>query len=347
MTMSRLILFYMLTLGIYLGSPSAVAQSHCNTPTIEPNGQLFLCDDGIIVLHTSTEASTYQWYKDDMAIAGAVTNTITASEEGTYKVTAFYEGCSATSETKKIKRATSDITPRLKIKADGGLRFCEGGSVELSVEGNFTDYYWSTGERTPSIIVDQEGDYSVEAFIGACSVMGEATVTAMPLPNIEIIASDTIFSLGQSVDLLAVGAQDLEWFPSQGLNLSKVANPTATPSQTTTYFVTGVSANGCRDTVAITLHLDKQPRHLSPPKIFSPNNDGTDDYWHIDNIEAYPSCEVVVFNRQGMEVFKAKPYENNWEGLYRGKPLPEGDYYYIIQCEENGKPKTGSIMLVR
>ncbi len=345
--MSRLIFFYMLTLGVSLGSLSAKAQSSCEAPAIEPAGQLFLCDDNIITLYTSTSASSYQWHKDGVAIAGAVSNTIIVEEEGSYTVTAFYDGCLAASEARQVKRASNDVTPKLKIKAKGGLRFCSGESVTLSVEGNFTDYHWSTGERSSSIIVDQEGDYTVEAFMGDCSVIGEATVTALALPSIEIIASDTVFAIGQSIDLLALGAQDLVWFPSEGLNLANVANPTATPSQTTTYFVTGLSANGCKDTVAITLHMDTQPKHLSPPKIFSPNNDGTDDYWHINNMEDYPGCEVVVFNRQGMEVFKARPYENNWGGIYRGSPLPEGDYYYIIQCEGSSKPKTGSVMLVR
>ena len=346
--MSRLVFFYMLIVAISVSNLSAVAQSGCDAPLIEPEGQLFLCGDHTITLHAAAQASSYQWYKDGVQIGGAVSNTIVVSEEGAYAATAFHEeGCEATSEAKQVYRASSSAAPSLKIKAEGGLRFCDGERVTLSVDGNFTDYYWSTGERSPSIVVDQEGDYSVEAYLGDCSVIGEATVTVLALPNIEIIASDTVFAIGQSIDLLALGAQDLEWFPSDGLNLSKVANPTATPSQTTTYYVTGISANGCRDTVSVTLHTDAHAKSLSPPKIFSPNNDGTDDYWHIDNIENYPGCEVVVFNRQGMEVFKARPYENNWGGTYRGNQLPEGDYYYIIQCEESGKPKTGSVLLVR
>lgn len=345
--MKRFMFFYMLIVVVLFGYLPVAAQTSCIAPEIGPTGELFLCGDNTIKLHASSAASSYQWYKDDVAIAGAISSTIIASDEGTYKVTAFYGDCEATSEVKQIHRTSSNATPSLKIKAEGSFRFCDGESVTLSVEGNFTDYYWSTGERSASIVVDQEGDYSVEVFIGDCSVLGEATVTSLALPSIEIIASDTVFAIGQSIELLALGAQDLEWFPSEGLNLSKVANPTATPTQTTTYFVTGISANGCRDTVAVTLHMDMQPKHLSPPKVFSPNNDGTDDYWHIDNIEDYPGCQIVIFNRQGMEVFKAQPYENDWGGIYRGSPLPEGDYYYIIQCEGNGKPKTGSVMIVR
>lgn len=347
MIMKRLVFFYMLFFALLLASSSALAQTNCDTPVIAPEGQLVLCDDNTITLQTAAGASSYQWYRDGEEIIGAISNTLLAAQEGEYTVKASYDGCEATAEPKRIYRASGSATPSLKIKAEGGYRFCDGQRITLSVEGNFSAYYWSTGERSASIVVDQEGDYSVEAFMGDCSVVGEATVTVLELPSIEIIASDTMFASGQSIELLALGAQELEWFPAEGLNMSNVANPTATPSRTTTYFVTGVSANGCRDTVSVTLHMDIQPKHLSPPKVFSPNNDGTDDYWHIDNIADYPGCEVVVFNRQGMEVFKAQPYENDWDGLYRGSPLPEGDYYYIIQCEGSGKPKTGSVMLVR
>lgn len=347
MIMNRLVFFYMLFFALSLGSSIAMAQTHCDVPVIAPEGQLFLCEDNTITLHAAGGASSYQWYRDGEEIVGAISNTFIAAQEGAYTVKASYGDCEATAEVKRIYRASSDAAPSLKIKAEGGYRFCDGERVTLSVEGNFAAYYWSTGERSASIVVDQEGDYSVEAFMGDCSVVGEATVAVLALPRIEIIASDTMFTSGQSIELLALGAQELEWFPSEGLNISNVANPTATPSQTTTYFVTGVSANGCRDTVSVTLHMDIQPKHLSPPKVFSPNNDGTDDYWHIDNIADYPGCEVVVFNRQGMEVFKARPYKNNWGGIYRGSQLPEGDYYYIIQCEGSGKAKTGSVMLVR
>lgn len=345
--MRRLIFLILFCYGINLEKDVLGQSIDCLAPVIEPKGQFFLCDGGSIKLQTSPSSATFQWFRDGVAISGATNNFLTITEEGAYTLTASNEGCVASSETSIIKRATNYTTPQVKILTDGNLRFCDGEYVELQVEGNFSDYYWSTGERTAKIVVDQPGDYSVEAFIGDCSVFGEVTVTAMTTPVIEITASDSIFQLGQPIELLATGAQDILWFPSDGLSGTMISNPTALPSKTTTYYVTGVSANGCRDTTSITLYLDERHLNLTFPKVFSPNNDGTDDYWVIKNIEAYPTCELTVFNRQGIEVLKTKPYHNDWNGIYKGNPLPEGDYYYVMQCGGKEKVKTGSVMLVR
>lgn len=346
--MKRFEYLIILLLLINLGSYRAKGQStDCLAPLIEPKGQVFLCNGNPIQLKTAPSMANLQWYKNNIAIDGATDHFLTIDEEGIYTVTAFDGECSKMSEESVVKHATNYTTPQLKIQSNGSLRFCEGGNVELSVEGNFSSYYWSTGDRTASVVITAPGEYTVEAFTGNCSVFGEVTVTAMPLPNIEIAAKGTVFQLGQSIELLATGAEDISWFPSEGLSGTMIANPTATPSQTMTYYVTGTSANGCRDTTSITLHLDERRMYLSPPKVFSPNNDGTDDYWVIENNTAYANCELTIFNRQGIEVFKAQPYHNDWNGIYKGTPLPEGDYYYVIQCGGREKLKTGSIMLVR
>jgi len=68
----------------------------------------------------------------------------------------------------------------------------------------------------------------------------------------------------------------------------------------------------------------------------------------IENILTYPQCGVQVFDDKGIKVYEAKPYENTWDGTFRGSPLPNGVYIYIIRCEgEENNPKSGSITLLR
>jgi gliding motility-associated-like protein len=47
--------------------------------------------------------------------------------------------------------------------------FCEEGSVTLVANTQLPNLLWSTGETTPSIIVQQSGRYFVNASFGACS----------------------------------------------------------------------------------------------------------------------------------------------------------------------------------
>ena len=74
---------------------------------------------------------------------------------------------------------------------------------------------------------------------------------------------------------------------------------------------------------------------------FSPNNDGINDVWVINNIEYYPNSVVKVINRWGAEVFSEKGYLNTWDGVAskgssNGNKLPVGAYLYIIEANETG-----------
>jgi gliding motility-associated-like protein len=72
----------------------------------------------------------------------------------------------------------------------------------------------------------------------------------------------------------------------------------------------------------------------------TPNDDGHNDYFLIDNIEDFPNNNVLIFNRWGIEVYSARGYNNNdvsFKGTSDGRVtmsgsnmLPTGHYFYII-----------------
>jgi len=82
------------------------------------------------------------------------------------------------------------------------------------------------------------------------------------------------------------------------------------------------------------------------PKFFSPNGDGFGETWVIRNIDSYQTCSLVVFSRSGQQVYKAQPYQNNWDGSFNGKPLSDGDYYYVMSCDDGRKLK-GAVRIIR
>ena len=70
---------------------------------------------------------------------------------------------------------------------------------------------------------------------------------------------------------------------------------------------------------------------------FSPNGDGINDGWTIENIAAYPNNVVRIFNRSGKLVFEQRGYQNNWNGESNqlsgntsGYKLPVGPYLFMI-----------------
>ncbi|MEM6376739.1 MAG: gliding motility-associated C-terminal domain-containing protein [Bacteroidota bacterium] len=86
---------------------------------------------------------------------------------------------------------------------------------------------------------------------------------------------------------------------------------------------------------------------LDMTKIFSPNEDGANDFWYIGDIDQFPNAEVNVFNRWGDMVYRAQPYSNNWDGRdNQGRKLPMATYYYVIKLNDNNrKPVTGSVTI--
>ena len=84
------------------------------------------------------------------------------------------------------------------------------------------------------------------------------------------------------------------------------------------------------------------------PTVISPNGDGFNDTWEISCIKNSPNNEVVIFNRWGDEVYRAAPYNNDWQGTYNNEDLPDGTYFYIFKTTENDPdPFKGTVNIYR
>ncbi len=70
----------------------------------------------------------------------------------------------------------------------------------------------------------------------------------------------------------------------------------------------------------------------------TPNGDGNNDTWAIEDIDAFPDALVHIYDKAGLTVYKSSGGYNAWEGTtLGGKNLPMGTYYYIIDLR-NGSP---------
>ena len=68
---------------------------------------------------------------------------------------------------------------------------------------------------------------------------------------------------------------------------------------------------------------------------FTPDGDGVNDDWVIDNTSGYPHMNVRIYNKDGQELFRSTDgYRQPWDGTYNGRQLPAGTYYYIIRLND-------------
>ncbi|MDR0230333.1 MAG: gliding motility-associated C-terminal domain-containing protein [Flavobacteriaceae bacterium] len=76
----------------------------------------------------------------------------------------------------------------------------------------------------------------------------------------------------------------------------------------------------------------------------SPNGDGLNDYFIIENIHLHPDNTVRIYNRWGVKVFETNNYDSNGngtvnvfngtatgKGVIGGGKLPSGTYYYDLR----------------
>ena len=156
-------------------------------------------------------------------------------------------------------------------------------------------------------------------------------------PDLEIIE-------GESITLQGSGTGILKWSPAISLDNANIAQPSATPEETTTYTLEATSAAGCVSTDQVTVRVLQR---LRIPNGISPNGDMINDVWIIKGSEDYPNMTVDIYNRWGDKIYSSRSYGTPWDGTRNGAPLPDGAYYYVIDTKKGRKPFTGAITVLR
>lgn len=148
------------------------------------------------------------------------------------------------------------------------------------------------------------------------------------------------------------GCEDLDglivlWNNTQG-NMTQSGLPAHT-------MITLSTTSGCSYTTWV--NLSTHPSivvascELEFYNYLSPNNDGDNDAWFINNIdnEEVKTASVQIFNRWGVLVWEGQQYDNVqvvWKGKsFNGLDLPDGTYYYLATV--NDKKYNGYVELLR
>lgn len=256
------------------------------------------------------------------------------------------------------------IDTPFEITADAGpdVEICES-AMPFTIVGtglNATSFAWiDMNEDTLSNSADLQindavgnYEYVLIAINDICSQKDTVAVQVLASPDVDAgpvqeVFAEEVFELGGSPT--SNTAILYAWSPNQTGSLdTTLANPTGYLIETTTYTVLVTDANGCQasDSVLITLIPE-----LNVSSGITPNGDGVNDTWIIDNMQLFPNSVVHVFNRWGITMFEANGYtENNaWDGTFEGNALPVGTYYFTIELNDDRFPDpiTGPITIYR
>ena len=219
---------------------------------------------------TGPAGATFAWDNGASLSSTSVANPkATPTVTTTYTVTVT-DGNSCTN----TDQVTITVNP-LPI-ADAGVdqTICDGQSATIG--GSPTGpagatYLWDNGASLSSTSVANPiatptvtTTYSVTVTDGnSCSAIDQVTITVNPTPNVDAGADQVICNLGSviiggSPTSLTAGATFL-WDNAATLSNATVANPTASPTVTTTYTVTVTHPNLCTATDQMTVTVNPLP----------------------------------------------------------------------------------------
>lgn len=113
-----------------------------------------------------------------------------------------------------------------------------------------------------------------------------------------------------------------------------------------TFLIEDQANVGCYDTITMIIHV----QGVDVPNVFTPNGDGTNDFFVVDN-HGMQTLNMLIFNRWGSKVYEWNTTQTAWDGTgLDGENVADGVYYYILTAVgEDGHPyeERGSVTLIR
>ncbi len=169
------------------------------------------------------------------------------------------------------------------------------------------------------------------------------------------VPKDTTIYLGNSVDirLFAPCAGLFQWLPTDGVNNAQIATPVIQPTESATYYVEITDLFGCTATDSIRINV-VDPASLECtaflPNAFTPNYDGLNDFFGIDNPYALTDfISLEIFDRWGNRLFFTTDPFIRWNGTFRGVEVNPGVYLYKVNYRCGGQPRQqmGQVSLLK
>jgi len=339
--------------------------------TVTPNlfsvvGDTSYCAGGTSAISSTTNLTQNLSYNWSPAAGLSCTDCPSPNVSGApvgvnnYEVTFTSPGCTV------IDTVVVEVLAFPNADAGADATICENESVTLGgTPESGVSYLWvnqSTGDTIGNVMnlgltPTNSATYELLADNGQCSSTG--TVTVNVAGNFDLVTnSDEEINIGNSVTVNTtatqtginpIGQLTYVWTPPTGLNDPNIANPIATPTETTVYTVTATSAAGCTQMASFEITVNTP--FFNVPNAFTPNGDGRNDALKVLSASGanFDVITFKVFNRWGELVFNSTD-KNGWDGTANGEELPQDTYIYqsVIRLPDGSQQEfRGEALLIR
>jgi gliding motility-associated-like protein len=240
-------------------------------------------------------------------------------------------------------RIYGKVNPELTVSYSGFLNGDGIDAIDIRPVVN-TSAYQSSDAGKYSITAEggSDNNYTFEYSNGTLEIVKADQVLTFETIPAGLRTTQKYELVGTSTSGLPVR------FESSENSIAEVSGNNMTVLKEGPVLITAIQEgdNNWNPAVNITQSIVTLPTFANIRSLFTPNNDGMNDYWYIPDIEQYGTISVQIYNRFGKLLYKSSAYKNDWDGTYNGTPLPDAAYYYIIKSSEKGLIK-GVVNIVR
>ena len=232
-----------------------------------------------------------------------------------------------------------------KIDLNNSYTSCSLSSITLDASLNnlpTTSYLWSTGETTPKIIISNFGENKISVTVSnstentICSATKDISVFISESPKIDRIETVDFENNENSLTVYTSNIGEFE-YSIDGLSFQ---DDNYFPNlMSGSYIVYVKDKLGC-GVVKQNIFL------LNYPKFFTPNGDGYNDIWSINNFEEEPNNKVTIMDRYGKLIKVIDIKSSSWDGTVGGSQLKADDYWFTFE-RQDGSIHKGHFTLKR
>lgn len=311
------------------------------------------------VTATSDPAADYQWDFGDASASNLLNPSFTYNHSGTYTVRLIVNDSIPCYDTATHVIIVDSISGLVVSVSDTPI--CKGDKIIFNagyLDGGLVYSRWNFGDSPDTVMGQHEISHAYD----------QAGIFKVSLDNHYRVCPDTglsFFVRVKDVPVMNIGSDTslcLDGDPLVIKDLVNNGNPAATwlwstgettPSISITHpghYWAKVTVDYCSATDDIEV---KKDCYMDVPNSFTPNGDGTNDYFFPRQqlAEGVAGFHMTVFNRWGEKVFEStNPLGRGWDGKLNGKEQPVGVYIYLIDViYKNGRTESykGNVTMIR
>lgn len=304
----------------------------------------------------SSTALTYTYWKNKDATIPVRTPQLIDSA-GTYYIKGINTiGCTAIVPVKVVigslpKLVTKNILACLAVNLTDA-------SITVGSDPGLTFSYWKNADATIPLaspdVVTSSGIYYIKATnASGCFTISPVVAQVFALPIFTVNSSLTVV-YPATVDLTTAytGSDTLvyTYWKDQAATVA-LDNPTVT-DKSGTYYIKATNKAGCILILQVMVVINPPALiKIDAPNTFTPNGDGTNDYFKIGYEGILQLNYLKIYNRYGQQVFQTKQITDYWDGNFNGIKTPAGTYYWVLDGADAYRKehvvKSGSITIIR